>query len=127
MTFGTNKTPAEVIKEEEFGRTYFRDIYSGINGKWYTQSRKKFDELKNVYKKYYCSNIMTLASINIKLNVELHQDSGKIKDGLILQILMDGWSQWYFKYWLDRKSLDDKRKIARKMILWKGLKANLLK
>ena len=28
--------------------------------------------------------IMTLASINIKLNVELHQDSGKIKDGLIL-------------------------------------------
>ena len=40
---------------------------------------------------------------------------------------MDGWSQWYFKYWLDRKSLDDKRKIARKMILWKGLKANLLK
>ena len=70
---------------------------------------------------------MTLASINIKLNVELHQDSGKIKDGLILQILMDGWSQWYFKYWLDRKSLDDKRKIARKMILWKGLKANLLK
>ena len=84
MTFGTNKTPAEVIKEEEFGRTYFRDIYSGINGKWYTQSRKKFDELRNVYKKYYCSNIMTLASINIKLNVELHQDSGKIKDGLIL-------------------------------------------
>ena len=56
MTFGTNKTPIEVIKEEAFGRTYFRDIYSGINGKWYTQSRKKFDELKKVYKKYYCSN-----------------------------------------------------------------------
>ena len=61
--------------------------------------------------------IITLASINIKLNVELHQDFGKIKDGLILQILMDGWSEWYFKYWLERKSLDDKRKIARKMIL----------
>ena len=28
--------------------------------------------------------IITLASINIKLNVELHQDFGKIKDGLIL-------------------------------------------
>ena len=40
---------------------------------------------------------------------------------------MDGWSEWYFKYWLERKSLDNKRKIARKMILWKGLKANLLK
>ena len=33
MDFDTNKTPIEVIKEEEFDETYFRDIYSGINGK----------------------------------------------------------------------------------------------
>ena len=26
MTFGTHKTPTEVIKEEAFGRTYFRDF-----------------------------------------------------------------------------------------------------
>ena len=26
------KTPVEVIKEAVFGGTYFRDIYSGING-----------------------------------------------------------------------------------------------
>ena len=36
MTFGTHKTPIEVIKEEAFGRTCFRDTYSGINSKWYT-------------------------------------------------------------------------------------------
>ena len=35
MNFGTNKTPVEVIKEGAFGETYSRDIYSGINGKWY--------------------------------------------------------------------------------------------
>ena len=29
MDFGTNKTPIEIIKEEAFRRTYFRDIYSG--------------------------------------------------------------------------------------------------
>ena len=32
MDFGTNKKPVEVIKESAFGRTYFRDIYSSING-----------------------------------------------------------------------------------------------
>ena len=38
-----NKTPAEIFKERAFGRTYFRDIYSSINGKWYIKSRKKID------------------------------------------------------------------------------------
>ena len=33
MDFGINKTPVEVVKEGEFGRTYFGDIYSGANGK----------------------------------------------------------------------------------------------
>ena len=32
--FGKNKTSIEVIKEEAFGRTYFRDIYSNVRGKW---------------------------------------------------------------------------------------------
>ena len=35
MNFGANKTPVEVIKENPFGRTYFKDIYSSVNGKWY--------------------------------------------------------------------------------------------
>ena len=43
INFGTNKTPVEVIKEGEFGETYFRDIYSGINDKWYRKSWKQFD------------------------------------------------------------------------------------
>ena len=41
MDFGTNKTPAEIIKECAFGETYFRDIYSGINGKWCIESHGK--------------------------------------------------------------------------------------
>ena len=54
MDFGTNKTPIEVIKEGAFGGTYFRDIYSGVNDKWYRGSWKEFDELKNINPKYYC-------------------------------------------------------------------------
>ena len=38
MDFDTNKTPIEVIKEEVFDGTYFRDIYSGTNRKWYRKS-----------------------------------------------------------------------------------------
>ena len=34
MDLGRNKTPVEIIKESLFGGTYFRDIYSGVNGKW---------------------------------------------------------------------------------------------
>ena len=33
MDFSPNKTPIEVFREGAFGGTYFRDIYSGINGK----------------------------------------------------------------------------------------------
>ena len=46
MTFGANKTPIEVIREGAFGSTYFGDIYSGINGKWYRKLLKGFDQLK---------------------------------------------------------------------------------
>ena len=56
MGFGANKTLVEVIKEELKGGTYFRGIYSGVNGKWYRKSWKEFDELKNIDQKYYFSN-----------------------------------------------------------------------
>ena len=45
---GLNKTPVDVIKERAFGGTYFEDIYSGVNGKWYRKSWKEFNELKNI-------------------------------------------------------------------------------
>ena len=66
-----------------FGGTYFRDIYSGVNGKWYRKSWKEFDELGDIGQKYYCSNYL-LVLINMVLNVEHHYDFGKIMDRLIL-------------------------------------------
>ena len=36
--------------------TYVRDIYSGIDGKWYRRSWEEFDELKNIHQNHYCSN-----------------------------------------------------------------------
>ena len=48
MDFGTNLTPTEVIKEDSFGGTYFRDIYSSVNDKFYENSWKEFKELKSI-------------------------------------------------------------------------------
>ena len=56
MESGVNKTPVEVIKEGAFGGTYFPYIYSNVNGNWYKKSWKEFDQLKNIDRKYYCSD-----------------------------------------------------------------------
>ena len=55
MDFNPNKT-IQIIKEGAFGGTYFRDIYSGINEKWYKNSWKEFDQLKCIDDKYYASD-----------------------------------------------------------------------
>ena len=56
MDFSPNKTPIEVIREGAFGGTYFRDIYSGINEKWYKNSWKEFVQLRNIDAKFYASD-----------------------------------------------------------------------
>ena len=61
MDFGANKTPIEVIKEGSFGGTYFRDIYSNVNKKWYKKSWKEFNQLKNIDHKYYCSDYYNIS------------------------------------------------------------------
>ena len=48
MDFSPNKTPIEIIKEGAFGDTYFRDVSSNINKKWYKNSWKDFIHLKNI-------------------------------------------------------------------------------
>ena len=63
MDFKPNKTPVEIIIEGLFGGTFFRDIYSSVNDKFYKDSWKEFDQLKNIDKKYYSSDFYD-ASLN---------------------------------------------------------------
>ena len=56
MDFTPNKIPIEIIREGAFGTTYFREIYSGINKKWYKISWKEFVQLKNIDAKFYASD-----------------------------------------------------------------------
>ena len=41
MDFGANKTLVEIIREGALGGTYFGDIYSSVNGKWFKRSWKE--------------------------------------------------------------------------------------
>ena len=50
MDFKPNKTPLEVIKGA-FGGTYFKNIYSCVNNKFYKNSCKEFKKLKDIGKK----------------------------------------------------------------------------
>ena len=81
MDFGANKTPIEVIKGA-FGGTYFRDIYSGINGKWHRKSWKEFDELKNIDQKCYCSNYydasVTKYGVKCEISLRFWENKGRI-------------------------------------------------
>ena len=88
MDFAANKTPAEIIKEGAFGETCFRDIYSGINGKWYR---------KNVDQKYYCSNYydVSVNKYGVKCGTLLRFWENK---AWINPIDPYGWFQWYFRY-----------------------------
>ena len=68
MEFNPNKTQIEIIKEGAFGGTYFRDIYSGINEKWYKNSWKEFVQLNYIDTKYYAPDYYDV-NVN-KYNVE---------------------------------------------------------
>ena len=52
MDFKPNITPIDVIKKGVFGGTYFRDIYSNVTCKFYKNSWKEFEVLKDIDKKY---------------------------------------------------------------------------
>ena len=116
MKFGANKTPTEVIREGAFGGTYFRDIYSGINGKWYKNSWKEFDQLKDIDTKFYASDYydVNVNKYGVKYGTSLRFWENK---GWINKIDPYGWFQRYFRYCLGRSSKDDKRKINR----WKNI------
>ena len=58
MDFNPNKTPIKIIKEGAFGGTYFRDIYSGINEKWYKNLWKEFVQIKILMQNFMHQIIM---------------------------------------------------------------------
>ena len=122
MDFGANNTSIEVIREGAFGG----DIYSGINGKWYKNLWKEFDQLKNIDKKYYCSDFYDVSinkySVECKTSLRIWENKGSINE-----IDPYGWFQGYFRYWLGRGSKDDERQINRLQKIVSRFRGKLVK
>ena len=54
--FGTIKTFIELIGEDAFGGTSFRNVYSGVNEKCCKKSWKEFNQMKGFDQKRYSSS-----------------------------------------------------------------------
>ena len=65
MEFHPNITPIDVIKKGAFGGTYFRDIYSNVNNKWYNNSWKEFKELESIKKVSTQLNHLKMVSVRL--------------------------------------------------------------
>ena len=116
MHFSPNKTPIEIIKDGSFGGTYLRDIYSGIKKNCYKNSQKEFVHLKDIDAKFYAPDYY---DVNVNKNGVKCGKSLRFWENkdCISKIDLYGWFQWYFRYWLGRRSKDDKRQINR----WKKI------
>ena len=87
-------------------------MYSSINGKWYRNSWKEFGFLRDIDPKLCSSNYYD-ANVNkykIKCGTSLRFWENK---GWIREQDPYGWFQWSCRYYLGRRSEDDKRQIAR--------------
>ena len=114
--FRPNKTPSKIINERAFGDTYFRDIFYGVNGKWYRNSWKEFKFLDDVEKNLYASNYydVKVNKYGVRCGTSLRFWESR---RWINSIDPYGWFQWYCRYWLGRRSSDDERQIKQ----WVGI------
>ena len=91
MDLRPNLSPVEIIKEGAFGGTYFRNIYSGVNDKFYKDGWEEFKDLESIDKKYYSSDFYgtSLNKYGVECGTSLRSWENK---GSINKTHMDGFN-----------------------------------
>ena len=107
-------------------KSYFKDIYSSVNGKWYRKLWKEFDGLKDIDQKCYCSSYydVSVNTYSVKCGTSLRFWEN---NGWVNSIDPYGCFQWYFRYWLGRRSLEYERQINRWKEIGSRFKGKLVK
>lgn len=117
--FTPNLSPREIFELGSFGGTYWREIYSPLTNKNYSNEHKKYKFLRDLP-----DSIMTKPWDQYDKSINRYG----IKVGTTYEYWLSknwihpqdpyGWVQWYCEFWQGRRSEDDDRQIQR----WKQIK-----
>ena len=115
--FRPNLTPKQVLRMGSFGGTYFRDIHSSVTGKNYKGKTvikklpddwfKGIDIDKKITSGEYDKNVNKY-KVKCGSSLEAWESSNWI-------VTQDpyGWFQWYCRFYVGRRTNDDRRQIDR--------------
>ncbi len=98
--FKPDLTPKEMLELGVFGGVYFSDIPSDLPSQWFKNAKLSPDGKRHKELNYF--------KVNASQPLTIWQQKGWINP-------QDprGWFQWYARYYLGRRSDDDKRQIKR--------------
>ena len=114
-SFRPNLTPKQVIQMGSFGGTYFRPIHSSVTGKDYKNVHKEFPahwfkglDISKMVTSEKCFPDVNKYGVRAGSSLEAWESSGWIK-------AQDpyGWFQWYWRFYMGRRSPDDQRQVDR--------------
>jgi len=112
--FKPNLTPREMFKLGSFGGTYWRPIYSSINKRYYKNQHKEFP--KSWWVGIPESNLSS-SQRNKKRNKYKVNSGTSLKYWECKKWIKPqdpyGWVQWYCRFYLGRRTSDDRRQIKR--------------
>lgn len=105
--FKPELTPKEMLELGIFGGHYMTDCVNEFPSDWFTHAKmdpQKYNKNLNYFK------------VDASQSLEIW-----IKKGWIRAQDPRGWFQWYCRYFMGRRSVDDQRQIAR----WKAIKRHI--
>ena len=114
--FKPNLTPSDIMKLGSFGGTYWRDIYSSV-------TKKKYTNQHNNYPKSWWKGIPKNWMVSEWEEYNKDINKYKVKVGTTLKFWEEkqwikpshpyGWFQWYCDFYNGKRSSDDERQVSR--------------